>query len=243
MVKYYKSFLSLDTCITHLLRQTDVYLDSLAYAAAVQQNEGGSKYMWFSMEVTFDAQISAEDAQEALSGKTDYYAVAHCILQKITRQPSLLVGGMLNKYQLKGLQWMVNLYNNKLNGILADEMGLCKPIQAISLITFLNIESKKLNGLYLVIVPLSTMANWSGEFAKWVPSLTVVMYKGNPALRLQPMQGGCRMEIACRGIIRTRQLQFGTVHEYIIKDRPILCKIKWLHMIISLPLYYSQGLY
>lgn len=28
-----------------------------------------------------------------------------------------------------GLQWMLSLYNNKLNGILADEMGLGKTVQ------------------------------------------------------------------------------------------------------------------
>jgi SNF2 family DNA or RNA helicase len=32
--------------------------------------------------------------------------------------------------QMSGLQWMVSLYNNHLNGILADEMGLGKTIQA-----------------------------------------------------------------------------------------------------------------
>lgn len=31
--------------------------------------------------------------------------------------------------QMVGLQWMVSLYNNKLNGILADEMGLGKTVQ------------------------------------------------------------------------------------------------------------------
>ena len=30
---------------------------------------------------------------------------------------------------MKGLEWMVSLYNNKLNGILADEMGLGKTLQ------------------------------------------------------------------------------------------------------------------
>ena len=37
----------------------------------------------------------------------------------------------LRDYQMVGLQWMVSLYNNKLNGILADEMGLGKTVQAI----------------------------------------------------------------------------------------------------------------
>lgn len=39
-------------------------------------------------------------------------------------QPRMLHGGDLKEYQLAGLQWLVSLYNNNLNGILADEMGL-----------------------------------------------------------------------------------------------------------------------
>ncbi|MEQ2165749.1 hypothetical protein GOODEAATRI_020374, partial [Goodea atripinnis] len=50
---------------------------------------------------------------------------------------------------------MVSLYNNNLNGILADEMGLGKTIQTIALITYL-MEHKRLNGPYLIIVPLSS---------------------------------------------------------------------------------------
>lgn len=55
---------------------------------------------------------------------------------------------------MKGLEWMVSLYNNNLNGILADEMGLGKTIQTISLITYL-MDVRKVNGPYLIIVPLS----------------------------------------------------------------------------------------
>ena len=36
--------------------------------------------------------------------------------------PSLF-RGKLKEYQLRGLRWLVNLYNNGINGILADEMG------------------------------------------------------------------------------------------------------------------------
>lgn len=38
--------------------------------------------------------------------------------------------GTLKGYQLKGLQWLANLYDQGLNGILADEMGLGKTVQA-----------------------------------------------------------------------------------------------------------------
>lgn len=51
---------------------------------------------------------------------------------------------------------MVSLYNNNLNGILADEMGLGKTIQTIALITYL-MEHKRLNGPFVIIVPLSSV--------------------------------------------------------------------------------------
>jgi ATP-dependent helicase STH1/SNF2 len=57
-----------------------------------------------------------------------YYKITHSVLEEITDQPSLLTGGVLKSYQLKGLNWMISLYNNNLNGILADEMGLGKTI-------------------------------------------------------------------------------------------------------------------
>lgn len=42
---------------------------------------------------------------------------------KSARQPSLVSGGVMRRYQLEGLEWLTSLYENGLNGILADEMG------------------------------------------------------------------------------------------------------------------------
>lgn len=111
-----------DTRITHLLKQTDTYLDSLAQAVLAQQNEGPVDAIEdATSEETFGAHKSFDDPQED-KGKIDYYAVAHRVREKVVKQPSLLIGGTLKEYQVKGLQWMVSLYNNRLNGILADEM-------------------------------------------------------------------------------------------------------------------------
>ncbi|VDC02001.1 unnamed protein product [Peniophora sp. CBMAI 1063] len=213
-----------DTRITHLLKQTDSFLDSLAHAVRAQQAEPGGPPVPMATEGAseemFGATRSAEDAAED-RGKVDYYAVAHRIKESVY-QPSILVGGTLKEYQLKGLQWMVSLYNNKLNGILADEMGLGKTIQTISLITYL-IEAKRQRGPYLVIVPLSTMTNWSGEFAKWAPGVKVISYKGSPMVR-KDLQNDIRM-----GDFQVLL----TTYEYIIKDRPALCRMKWVHMIID----------
>lgn len=38
------------------------------------------------------------------------------------RQPKLITGCEMRDYQLVGLEWLVTLYENALNGILADEM-------------------------------------------------------------------------------------------------------------------------
>ena len=67
------------------------------------------------------------------------------------------------------------------------------------------------------------MTNWSGEFAKWAPGVKTIAYKGNPAQRR-----------ALQNDIRTGQFQvLLTTYEYIIKDRPILSRLKWVHMIIG----------
>ena len=52
--------------------------------------------------------------------------------EEVVDQPKLLRppgNARLREYQIVGLQWMVSLYNNHLNGLLADEMGLGKTVQ------------------------------------------------------------------------------------------------------------------
>lgn len=44
---------------------------------------------------------------------------------EVAKQPDMLACS-LKSYQLKGLSWMANLYEQGINGILADEMGLGK---------------------------------------------------------------------------------------------------------------------
>lgn len=200
-----------DTRITQLLRQTNSFLDSLSEAVRAQQNEAKILH-------GEEVQPITDEERE----KTDYYEVAHRIKEKIDKQPSILVGGTLKEYQLRGLEWMVSLYNNHLNGILADEMGLGKTIQSISLITYLY-EVKKDIGPFLVIVPLSTITNWTLEFEKWAPSLNTIIYKGTPNQR-HSLQ---------------HQIRVGnfdvllTTYEYIIKDKSLLSKHDWAHMIID----------
>ncbi|MFO0007241.1 MAG: hypothetical protein ACK559_39615, partial [bacterium] len=60
-----------------------------------------------------------EDDEYSTNSRSSYYGVAHRVREKVTQQASILIGGNLKQYQIHGLEWLVSLYNNNLNGILA----------------------------------------------------------------------------------------------------------------------------
>ncbi|XP_072385053.1 ATP-dependent helicase brm-like isoform X2 [Diabrotica undecimpunctata] len=168
------------------------------------------------------ARVEDDEYHKNFNEEQTYYGIAHTVHEIVSEQPSIMINGQLKEYQIKGLEWLVSLYNNNLNGILADEMGLGKTIQTIALITHL-MEKKKVNGPYLIIVPLSTLSNWVLEFEKWSPSVIVVSYKGSPAGRRQIQS-------------QMRSTKFNvllTTYEYVIKDKGVLAKLPWKYMIID----------
>jgi len=87
------------------------------------------------------------------------------------------IQGQMRPYQLGGLNWMIRLRANGLNGILADEMGLGKTLQAVSMLGYLH-ECVGVDGPHLVLVPKTTLSNWVNEFARWLPRLRVFTLHG-----------------------------------------------------------------
>ncbi|XP_052207411.1 probable ATP-dependent DNA helicase CHR12 [Diospyros lotus] len=160
---------------------------------------------------------------DLLEGQRQYNSVIHSIQEKVIEQPSMLQGGELRPYQLEGLQWMLSLFNNNLNGILADEMGLGKTIQTISLIAYL-VENKGVTGPHLIIAPKAVLPNWVNEFSTWAPSIVAVLYDG----RLDE-----------RKVIREEYSGEGkfnvliTHYDLIMRDKAFLKKIHWYYMIVD----------
>ncbi|KAL5201942.1 hypothetical protein ABZP36_012894 [Zizania latifolia] len=150
-------------------------------------------------------------------------STVHSIEEKVTEQPSALEGGELRPYQLEGLQWMLSLFNNNLNGILADEMGLGKTIQTIALIAYL-LEKKEVSGPHLIIAPKAVLPNWSNEFKTWAPSIGAILYDGRPDDRKT-----------------LRENHFGegqfnvllTHYDLILKDLKFLRKVHWHYLIVD----------
>ncbi|KAK6922725.1 SNF2, N-terminal [Dillenia turbinata] len=89
----------------------------------------------------------------------------------------LLTGGKLKPYQIKGVKWLISLWQNGLNGILADQMGLGKTIQTIGFLA--HLKGKGLDGPYLILAPLSTLSNWMNEISRFAPSLNAIIYHGD----------------------------------------------------------------
>ena len=110
---------------------------------------------------------------------------------EIKQQPEMLNPDLtLSVYQLIGLNWLVLMHKQAINGILADEMGLGKTIQTIAFLA--HLKEKGDGGPHLIIVPSSTMENWKKELELWAPDIEVVTYWGSQDerrhLRLQLVQ-------------------------------------------------------
>merc|ERR1719362_1781700 len=110
---------------------------------------------------------------------------------EIKQQPEMLNSDLtLSVYQLIGLNWLVLMHKQAINGILADEMGLGKTIQTIAFLA--HLKERGDGGPHLIIVPSSTMENWRKELELWAPDIQIVTYWGSQDerrhLRLQLVQ-------------------------------------------------------
>ncbi|XP_020216057.1 probable ATP-dependent DNA helicase CHR12 isoform X1 [Cajanus cajan] len=170
-----------------------------------------------------DSDHNGGDASDLLEGQRQYNSAIHSIQEKVTEQPSILQGGELRPYQLEGLQWMLSLFNNNLNGILADEMGLGKTIQTISLIAYL-MEHKGVTGPHLIVAPKAVLPNWINEFSTWAPSITTILYDG----RLDERKA-MKEELSGEGKFNV----LITHYDLIMRDKAFLKKIQWHYLIVD----------
>lgn len=137
--------------------------------------------------------------------------------------PSYVKGGPLRDYQIRGLNWLISLYENGVNGILADEMGLGKTLQTIALLGYLK-HYRNIPGPHMVLVPKSTLHNWMNEFKRWVPSLRVICFVGDKDVRAafirdEMMPGEWDVCV--------------TSYEMVIKEKSVFKKFHWRYLVID----------
>ena len=129
----------------------------------------------------------------------------------------------MREYQLQGLNWMIHLFDNGINGILADEMGLGKTLQTISLLGYLH-EFRGITGPHLVIVPKSCLGNWMNEIRRWCPVLRPEKFHGNKEEREFQKE---------ETILPGKFDVCVTSYEMVIKEKAHLKQFAWRYIVID----------
>lgn len=137
--------------------------------------------------------------------------------------------GNLKSYQLRGLNWLLNLYEQGINGILADEMGLGKTVQSIAFLSYLS-SSKDCWGPFLIVAPNSTLHQWQQEVSKFVPSLKVLPYWGSTKERQILRQFWTSKQLY------TKEAPFHvliTSYNVVVADEKYFHRMKFMYMILD----------
>jgi len=163
-------------------------------------------------------------ASKAKSYKTTVPVVtARPKYRPLSQQPPYIKHGELRDFQLKGLSWLIFNWCLNRNSILADEMGLGKTVQTVAFLSWLKHEMK-IDGPFLVVVPLSTVPAWCDTLTNWTPDMNYIVYNG-PQKAREIIQ---EHEMFVDG--HTKRTKFHvllTTYEYINIDAGVLQSIKW----------------
>jgi len=143
-------------------------------------------------------------------------------------QPSIFAGKLKN-YQLRGLNWLINLYDQGINGILADDMGLGKTIQTIAFLGHLA-EEKDIWGPFIVVAPVSTLHNWIQEIARFTPALKALPYWGTAADRKVIRRFWTPKHMYTRNA--SMQVVV-TSYQLIVQDEKYFKRVKWQYMVLD----------
>eukprot|EP00004_Rigifila_ramosa_P023592 TRINITY_DN6646_c0_g1_i1.p1 TRINITY_DN6646_c0_g1~~TRINITY_DN6646_c0_g1_i1.p1 ORF type:complete len:1934 (+),score=399.24 TRINITY_DN6646_c0_g1_i1:667-5802(+) len=141
-------------------------------------------------------------------------------------------GNTLRDYQLEGFNWLVFCWYERRNSMLADEMGLGKTIQTVATLDYL-FRYQKIRGPFLIVAPLSTIAQWQREVETWTEMNAVVYHGSAEARRIirdyeffyrekeRPLLGCYKFHIMI------------TTYEMISTDTAELRKIPWRYLVVD----------
>nr|XP_034903014.1 protein PHOTOPERIOD-INDEPENDENT EARLY FLOWERING 1-like isoform X2 [Populus alba]TKR84721.1 protein PHOTOPERIOD-INDEPENDENT EARLY FLOWERING 1-like isoform X4 [Populus alba] len=203
------------------LKQLDNSMDGIVehgnHPLVEEQEKGNEKF--------------SEDGRESESRIADAAAAARSAqptgntfsTTKVRTKFPFLLKYPLREYQHIGLDWLVTMYEKRLNGILADEMGLGKTIMTIALLAHLACE-KGIWGPHLIVVPTSVMLNWETEFLKWCPAFKILTYFGSAKERKCKRQGWLKPNSFHVCI---------TTYRLVIQDSKVFKRKKWKYLILD----------
>ena len=137
--------------------------------------------------------------------------------------PQFIQSGEMRDYQVAGLNWLISLHENGISGILADEMGLGKTLQTIAFLGYLR-HICDITGPHLIIVPKSTLDNWSREFKMWTPEVNVLILQGAKDDRHKLIQDR---------VVDEKFDCLITSYEMVLREKSVLKKFAWEYIIVD----------
>lgn len=206
--------------LRYLLRQSDIFKTHFG----VGQDEGGSSMDTVASPTGTSKRRAAAGADDG-GDDDDGEDVQPTFLLK--QPPSLK--GELRGYQLEGLNWMINLQSQGINGVLADEMGLGKTIQSISILAYLH-DFKQIKGPHLVLLPKTVLSNWLNEFERFCPCLRPFTLSGTKEERADIVANKLRPGIPHED--RDWDVCLTTYEVANLESGP-LAKIGWCYLIVD----------
>ncbi|MEU8079519.1 DEAD/DEAH box helicase [Catellatospora citrea] len=130
-------------------------------------------------------------------------------------------GARLRPYQERGLGWLSFMDALGSGAVLADDMGLGKTIQVLAL---LERERQQAPGLgpTLLVCPMSLVANWQREAAKFAPKLAVHVHHGAERLT------GEQFRDAVAGVDLVL-----TTYSLALRDQQELSEVGWRRVVVD----------
>ena len=197
------------------------------YAACTWEDPGDIAAYQDEIDALFAREQAAQYAPRQRNSSGSGSGSGKDTFVELHTQPEGLQGGQLRSYQLDSVNCMTRWFVEGINGILADEMGLGKTVQTVALLHHLR-DRYGVFGPHIVVVPLSTVSNWVGEFRAWSPQTNVVVYGGDTASR--------RIIRDHEFFGRGRRVKFNvllTTREVVLKDRSFLASIGWRYLVVD----------
>ncbi|GAB4058953.1 DEAD/DEAH box helicase [Catellatospora paridis] len=130
-------------------------------------------------------------------------------------------GAQLRPYQERGLGWLSFMDALGSGAVLADDMGLGKTIQVLALLERERQQTPG-QGPTLLVCPMSLVANWQREAAKFAPKLAVHVHHGAERLT------GEQFRAAVAGVDLVL-----TTYSLALRDQKGLAEVGWRRIVVD----------
>ena len=150
-----------------------------------------------------------------------------------TEFPLAGFAGTLRDYQREGVAWIRFMTEHGFGALLADDMGLGKTIQTIAWIVSTSPiphppsptphpPSPIPHPPILIVAPLTLLANWAHEFAKFAPGLKVYVHQGS----LRHLASGFRRAACAADVVLTS-------YTLLVREQSAFASIAWDGLVLD----------